>query len=420
MTLNASGNLSLGNTNDTYKLDVSGTGRFTLDTNKSITTYVAPSTWSGISDYVTGGVGVAFSRPNDGVLANAIFTFNGAGDNNFAISARSSFIVATGGGLGGSTQALKITDTGAATFSSSVTATGALSTYGQLRLEPSAFGSIVVGSRSSQTDFQLYNTGNIFRIYNGSSDALTVNTSGNVGIGTTSPSGKFQVVLPAYLSEDTDSQQAIFGSGTSGYGVRIGYNESNNIGYINSLKPGVAWSNLQIQANNIIFAPVATERMRITSGGDVGIGTTSPTNRLQVNVSSNDTGGFIDASYPLYLRNTSTTANSYVGIYFGGGFGVGATIETQFISPSTSSEGILKFATRNSSGTIAERMRITSGGNVEIATGSIKTGEPDTGWGRAAIKIGQRQSGEAFSSGGYLPVNVDGTVYYINLYSSTP
>jgi hypothetical protein len=29
MTLNASGNLSIGNTNDTYKLDVSGTGRFT-------------------------------------------------------------------------------------------------------------------------------------------------------------------------------------------------------------------------------------------------------------------------------------------------------------------------------------------------------------------------------------------------------
>jgi hypothetical protein len=28
MTLNASGNLSIGNTNDTYKLDVTGTGRF--------------------------------------------------------------------------------------------------------------------------------------------------------------------------------------------------------------------------------------------------------------------------------------------------------------------------------------------------------------------------------------------------------
>jgi hypothetical protein len=65
-------------------------------------------------------------------------------------------------------------------------------------------------------------------------------------------------------------------------------------------------------------------------------------------------------------------------------------------------------------------MRITSGGNVEINTGSIKTGEPDTGWGRAAIKIGASVSGEAFDVTRYLPVSVDGTVYYINLNSSTP
>jgi hypothetical protein len=65
-------------------------------------------------------------------------------------------------------------------------------------------------------------------------------------------------------------------------------------------------------------------------------------------------------------------------------------------------------------------MTLSSTGNLEISTGSIKTGEPDTGWGRAAIKIGARVSGTAFGVGGYLPVSVDGTVYYINLNSSTP
>jgi hypothetical protein len=67
-----------------------------------------------------------------------------------------------------------------------------------------------------------------------------------------------------------------------------------------------------------------------------------------------------------------------------------------------------------------ERMRITSVGNVEINTGSIKTGEPDTGYGRAAIKIGARNTGQAFNSGGHLPVNIDGTIYFINVYSSLP
>ena len=62
----------------------------------------------------------------------------------------------------------------------------------------------------------------------------------------------------------------------------------------------------------------------------------------------------------------------------------------------------------------------TFSSNIESTTGSIKTGEPDTGWGRAAIKIGAKVSGEAFNVDYYLPISVDGTVYYINLNSSTP
>ncbi len=82
---------------------------------------------------------------------------------------------------------------------------------------------------------------------------------------------------------------------------------------------------------------------------------------------------------------------------------------------SSDTTGSLVLATSGS-----ERMRITSGGDVEINTGSIKTGEPGTGWGRAAIKIGASVSGAAFNVTRYLPVSVDGTVYYINLNSSTP
>jgi hypothetical protein len=47
MTLNASGNLSVGNTNDTYKLDVSGTGRFTGTlTDDSIIYYQVNWRWN--------------------------------------------------------------------------------------------------------------------------------------------------------------------------------------------------------------------------------------------------------------------------------------------------------------------------------------------------------------------------------------
>ena len=94
---------------------------------------------------------------------------------------------------------------------------------------------------------------------------MTIKADGNVGIGVSSPVGKFQVSLPTYTNEDTNSQQAIFGV-DSGYGVRIGYNETDNKGYINVLKPGVAWGSLILQEDI----------------GKVGIGTDSPSAKLEV------------------------------------------------------------------------------------------------------------------------------------------
>ena len=109
---------------------------------------------------------------------------------------------------------------------------------------------------------------------------FTIKGDGNVGIGASSPCGKLQVVLPAYTNEDTDSQQAIFGSCTNGYGVRIGYNESCNAGYINSLKPAVAWSKLSLQGSSIVFAPTSTERVRVTTDGLTFNGDTAAANAL--------------------------------------------------------------------------------------------------------------------------------------------
>jgi len=96
---------------------------------------------------------------------------------------------------------------------------------------------------------------------------MALTSNGYVGIGTTSPAGKFQVNLPAYTNEDADANHAIFGSGTSGYGVRIGYGESANSGYINVLKPGVAWSNFYIQTATTTFVTSGTTRAVINGSG---------------------------------------------------------------------------------------------------------------------------------------------------------
>ena len=274
MTLNASGNLSIGNTNDTYKLDVS---------NGSSNVYIRAIT-SGSANWAT------------------LLLQNGDGSWHVTNDDTGTFNIGTSNDPSAQ-QKLSIASTGAATFSSSVTAGGALSTYGQLRLEPSAFGSIVVGSRSSQTDFQLYNTGNIFRIYNGSSDALTVNTSGNVGIGTTNP------LTDLHISKAGSRTLRITNS-TNSTDVELGI--STALGYVGTKTD-----------NSFAFNTNDTERMRITSGGNVGLGTTAPNSLLEVNRTI--TFSSIDTYGQLVVKTTSGANGKLLNI------GVDETNSVSFI-----------------------------------------------------------------------------------------
>jgi hypothetical protein len=111
-------------------------------------------------------------------------------------------------------------------------------------------------------------------------ERLRINSAGNVGIGTSAPAGKLEVSLPLYTGEDTSSEQAIFGNGISSNGVRIGYNNTNNIGYINALKPGVAWSSLVIGGNSVRFTANGNERVRVTTDGLTFNGDTAAANAL--------------------------------------------------------------------------------------------------------------------------------------------
>ena len=114
----------------------------------------------------------------------------------------------------------------------------------------------------------------------------------------------------------------------------------------------------------------ATEAMRITNGGNVGIGTTAPTAGLEI---------LTDGSQLNALRVTSNQAYSSspdagIGFQFkyntAGTYTSGAVISG--IKENTTDgnqSGSLRFMT-NSAGTIAERMRISSSGNMGIGTTS--------------------------------------------------
>jgi hypothetical protein len=213
--------------------------------------------------------------------------------------------------------------------------------------------------------------------------AMTLNASGNLSIGNTNDTykldvsgGSGNVYMRAITSGSANFATLLLENGDGTWHVTNDDTGTFNIGTSNDPS--------EQQKLTIASTGAATFSSSITAGGSILI--------------SNTTNAY---AYQNFGANT------------GYGWQIGKADNSTGIAPSN---GFYIYDLTNS----ATRMVISQAGNVEINTGSIKTGEPDTGWGRAAIKIGQRQSGEAFSSGGYLPVNVDGTVYYINLYSSTP
>jgi hypothetical protein len=249
--------------------------------------------------------------------------------------------------------------------------------------------SLLVQSRAGSDYFRIAGTGAATFSSSVTATSGTFITSGsatNVLIGTTSTTGAITVsadrsnlVIGAAIS----NKIAFNNGSTTQTGYLFNSPTETALGYVGTF-------NLQIVGGgNILTA---------TSGGNVGIGTNNPvsfTNYNTISVNGLSGGAVV------------TMSNGTSALRMACGGSDSALWEPRDVP--------VLFGTNNT-----ERMRITSGGNVEIAIGSIKTGEPDTGYGRAAIKIGARNTGEAFNSGGHLPVNIDGTIYYINLYSSLP
>ncbi|MCC6405340.1 MAG: tail fiber domain-containing protein, partial [Candidatus Yanofskybacteria bacterium] len=147
---------------------------------------------------------------------------------------------------------------------------------------------------------------------------MTIADGGNVGIGTTAVDAKFEVLGTASVSGVTrvfndinsyGSTNTITGptsASTLTNGVTIMYDPVNDKGLIRSVKSGVSYEPLYFQANEFRWATGSgspAERMVLEVGGNLGIGATPGTHKLEV-------GGTASISGILTLWNTLSVAGS--------------------------------------------------------------------------------------------------------------
>jgi trimeric autotransporter adhesin len=198
------------------------------------------------------------------------------------------------------TNRLSISSTGAATFSSSVTVPS-ITNGGSFKMD---YGANVV-SRSWRLISDAYNYGD-FSIQQSTTqtgstyaDRLSISANGNVGIGVSNPvTAKLSIAV------------ANSGSNQGGIDITNGVNASFNV----SLRTDITEINAG-GTGNMVFSN-SSERMRITSGGNVGIGTSNAGARLTtrgVDTSSSNWSFFAEASTGVTVFGARNDGQVYAG-----------------------------------------------------------------------------------------------------------
>ncbi len=282
MTILGSGNVGIGTTGPAYLLDIvksAGSG-------------------NGIALGYDGNSANAFSVTNSLIKVPGTLSINGPSILTFNSASGWGGVVSSLKLLGSTASDLRIAlidDNGQEPFSTTIRTTGAGKTT--LTTFNAAITPLVVKGASSQT-------ADLLQVQNSSGTGLVViNSSGNVGIGTTGPLTKLSIVVGGTEDSVSNANMALVDSanasdnnylsiqsGTTGTaGVTFGDSGDGDIASVKFLNTGTSATERLSLYNH-------GEVVSILGNGNVGIGTTGPGAKLQVNADASGIGQIIRAN----------------------------------------------------------------------------------------------------------------------------
>jgi hypothetical protein len=263
--IDRSGNVGIGTTNPGVKLEVSGqirangtssTGGFVTQLNSNYCGFMGPeATWRGTGSTNNLSIGA--------YTGNSIKFFHNGGTTE-------AMVIDTSGNVGigttGPATTLEVSKTTTGVIRSS--AANLPSTY-YAELYGKYDNNDLGGVRTSAGNLIRYVSNSPAATYVGVGDILTIQNGGNVGIGTTNPLAKLHVAATSGSDLGADFTTSDFVNGVSGSGLAIQFGAASGNTYtkLSAVSQGFgAWNNLILQSG----------------GGNVGIGTASPSTKLEV------------------------------------------------------------------------------------------------------------------------------------------
>jgi hypothetical protein len=338
---------------------ISGTEQMRIDSSGNVGIGITPTARLHVAGTIQSSSGSTTAQMfADG--SAAYFTSVGAFPSIFSTNGTERMRIDSSGNVGvnctpspwvSSWRAIDITTGGGALFGSLAISGIANNAYLDSGVDwryKSSFGAaqIYMGSNGATTFYNAAagTAGNVISFV----ESMRIDASGNVGIGTATPSYKLETRTDAVSGFNWVA--SFNNTATGGFGAGFLARSSVGSAYFYMRGDGVAY--VENSTNNALgFATNATERARIDGAGNVGIGTTTPQAKVEVN-------GGLDGVYNANVLVTSTAntaklAFNPTGVSSSGVGNVGG--------------GLVFYA----SGANTERARIDASGNLMVGKSTM-------------------------------------------------